>query len=173
MTYYAHTDASGNVLEILSDVRTDAKGNPRLDESGDPIAGDVIPQGSTPITFEQVQEWNRSRNPLKLENGSFVVNTNEVKRRQGEKLLTQFDREIEKADLKVAMLQMAWLTSQVLPLVDISSLPAPRQIRINTIIGRLDKLAAAFRAKKKAQTDLAGGTDPATIQIPTVDTMDD
>lgn len=155
MTNYVDADASGNIRAILND------------------SIDQIPAEAVAITQQQVDQWNDSRDPLKWSNGAFVVDTSEIQRRDGKTLLSQFDREIEKADLKVALLQMAWLTSQVLPLVDISSLPVQRQTRINTIIGRLDKLAAAFRAKKKAQTDIAGGTDPATIPIPAVDAMDD
>lgn len=151
---YADIDADNRVRQLLSDEI------------------DTIPATAIPVTPAQVGEWNASRKPLKLVDGAFVVDDEEVRRQDGRKLLTRFDREIEKADLRAVLLQVSWLLAQVLPQVDISALPAQRQTRINNIIGRLDKLSATHRARKQAETDLASGADPATITIPPVDSLD-
>lgn len=154
MTHYVDADASGNIRAILND------------------AIDTIPVTAQAITPAQVDEWNGARGPQRWTGTGFALDTVRVTARQRERLLAQFDAQIRRKGERAALVQLAFVVAELVDLVDISSLPAPRRARMAAVALRLKTLGAAFQAKKKAERDMDTGTDPDTISVPAVDDLD-
>lgn len=154
MTNYVHADNDGNIIAILSD------------------STDQIPAEAEAITQDQVDEWNASNHPRKWVGGAFVQDDAEITRQAGERKIRDLDRNLENANLRAALVQCCWVVGELIDVADLSSLSAQKQARINNIGDRLTKLGQAFRAKKQAEADILSGTDPDTITLPDVDSLD-